>query len=222
MRRSRLGVIAGVAVLFAVSLGHQAAGASSSVSSRLSDTFSGKTLDSSKWLSVWGHATVVHGRLDLSSTPPGAPAQTASSLVVSRLAWRDLNLSLEATTQSQLRQPAPNPWEVAWVFFRYGDLAHYYWLALKPDGWELGKKGGGPTDGSAPQIFLETGSQPVFPIGHRYHVQISMVTGTISVTVNGLPLLTYTDPSPLPSGAIGFYEEDSRVSFDDVVASSPS
>jgi hypothetical protein len=48
-----------------------------------------------------------------------------------------------------------------------------------------------------------------------------MVAGAISVTVNGVPLLTYTDPSPLPPGAIGFYEEDSRVTFDNVAASRP-
>ena len=222
MRAPRLVVVAAVAAVVAVSLGHQAANASPSAPPTLSDTFSGKALDSRKWLSVWGRAIVRGGRLELSSTPPASPEQTASSLVLSRLTWSDLSFSFDTTTLSQLRRPAPNAWEVAWVFFRYGDLAHYYWLALKPNGWELGKKDGGPPDGSAPQIFLETGSQPVFPIGRRHHVQISMVAGTISVTVNGAPLLTYTDPSPLPSGAIGFYEEDSRVAFDDVAVSSSS
>ena len=222
MHGPRFGVVAAVAALVAVSLGQQAASASPSVSPTLSDTFSGKTLDSSKWLSVWGHATVAPRPPRALSTPPASPTQTASSLVLSRLTWSDLSLSFDTTTiKGQLRQPAPNPWEVAWVFFRYSDLAHYYWLALKPSGWELGKKDGGPPDGSAPQIFLETGSQPVFPIGHRYHVQISMVAGTISVTLNGVPLLTYVDPSPLPSGAIGLYEEDSRVTFDNLAASRP-
>lgn len=222
MRGPRLALIAALAAVAAASLGHQAAGASPSSPPSLSDTFSGKALDGTKWLSVWGRAIVRGGRLELSSTPPGSPAQTASSLVLSRLTWSDLSLSFDTTTLAQLRQPSPNPWEVAWVFFRYSDLAHYYWLALKPNGWELGKKDGGPSDGSAPQLFLETGSQPVFPIGRRYHVQISMVAGVISVSVDGAPLLTYTDPSPLPSGAIGFYEEDSRVAFDDVAVSSSS
>jgi len=218
MRTPRLVVIAALAAVAAASLGHQAAGASPSAPPTLSDTFSGKSLDGGKWLSVWGGAIVRDGRLELSSTPPASPSQTASSLVVSRLAWSDLSLSFDTTTLSQLRQPAPNPWEVAWVLFRYGDLAHYYWLALKPNGWELGKKDGGPLDGSAPQVFLATGSEPVFPIGRRYHIQLSMIAGTVSVTVDGVPLITFTDPSPLPSGAIGLYEEDSRVAFDDVRA----
>jgi hypothetical protein len=218
MRRPGLAVIAAVTAVVAASLGHQAAGASPGAPPTLSDTFSGNALDSGKWLSVWGRAIVRDGRIELSSTPPASPSQSASSLVLSRLAWSDLSLSFDTTTLSQLRQPAPNPWEVAWVFFRYGDLAHYYWLALKPNGWELGKKDGGPTDGSAPQIFLATGSEPVFPIGRRYHVQVSMIAGTVSVTVDGVPLFTYSDPSPLPSGAIGLYEEDSRVAFDDVRA----
>jgi len=219
MRGARLCLAAAVAAVAAASLGHLAAGASAGATVTLSDTFPGKALDATKWLGVWGRAIVRDGRLELSSTPPASPQQTASSLVLSRLAWSDLSFSVDTTTLSQLRQPAPNPWEVAWVLFRYRDLAHYYWLALKPDGWELGKKDGGPTDGSAPQLFLETGSQPVFPTGRRYRVQISMVAGTISVGVDGVPLLTYTDPSPLPSGAIGLYEEDSRVTFDRVAAS---
>ena len=220
MHGPRLVAVVAVAAGLAVSLGHQAAGASPGAPPTLSDTFSGKALDGRKWLGAWGSAIVGGGHLELSSTPPVSPEQTASALVLSRSTWSDLSLSFDTTTLSQLRQPAPNSWEVAWVFFRYGDLAHYYWLALKPNGWELGKKDGGSLDGSAPQIFLETGSQPVFPIGRRYHVRISMVAATISVTVDGVPLLTYTDPSPLPSGAIGLYEEDSRVTFDNVAATS--
>jgi len=218
MRTPRLAVIAALAAVAAASLGHEAAGASPGAAPTLSDMFSGKALDSGKWLGAWGRAIVRDGRLELSSTPPASPSQSASSLVLSRLTWSDLSLSFDTTTLSQLRQSTPNPWEVAWVLFRYADLAHYYWLALKPNGWELGKKDGGPLDGSAPQVFLETGSEPVFPIGRRYHVQLSMIAGTVSVAVDGVPLLTYTDPSPLPSGAIGLYEEDSRVAFDDVRA----
>ena len=30
--------------------------------------------------------------------------------------------------------------EVAWVFFRYTDTFHYYWISVKPNGVELGKK----------------------------------------------------------------------------------
>jgi len=48
---------------------------------------------------------------------------------------------------------------VAWVVFRYIDDDHFYHLALKPSGWELGK-----TDPSYPggQRFLTTGTLPQF------------------------------------------------------------
>jgi len=214
MRGSRLGIVAVVLAVLATSIGQAAAS-----SGAFSDSFSGRTLDAKRWLTAWGSAVVHDGRLELLSVSPSSASGSASALVLSRRSFGDLTFSYDATTLAQLRQPAPNPWEVSWTFFRYGDLAHYYWLALKPNGWELGKKNGGALDGSAPQLFLATGSQPTFPVGRRYRVQISAVGGAIAVTVNGEPLLTYTDPSPLPAGAIGLYEEDSRVTFDNVAVS---
>ncbi len=103
--------------------------------------------------------------------------------------------------------------------FSYRDLAHYYWLILKPNGWELGKKNGGALDGDAAQRFLASGSAPVFPIGHRYHVELLVDSGTITATVNDRRLFRYTDPDPLPGGAVGLYEEDSIAAFDNVSVS---
>jgi hypothetical protein len=182
----------------------------------LADDFSRTSLDGLKWMPLWGDRRLRGGRLELSSVPPSSAAQTFSSLVVSRQTWKDMAVSLDTTTVAQLRRPAPNPWEVSWLLFRYSDLAHYYWLILKPNGWELGKKDGGPLDGSAPQRFLATGSAPTFPIGRRYHVRLTIAGGTIAAAVNGRQLFRYTDPDPLPGGAVGFYEEDSVVAFDNV------
>ncbi len=193
-----------------------AAARGSGAASNLSDSFSESSLDAHKWISLWGSQLVSGGRLELSSTLPASADQTFSSLVVSRQTWGDLNLALDTTTLGQLRQPAPNPWEVSWVFFRYSDLAHYYWLSLKTNGWELGKKDGGALDGTAPQVFLATGTSPTFPVGRRYRVQVTMVGGRVTVTVDGTLLLDAVDPDPLGAGAIGLYEEDSRVAFDKV------
>jgi hypothetical protein len=186
------------------------------IGATLADDFSAAALDGTKWIPLWGQQRLRRGRLEISSAAPASAAETFSSLVVSRQAWADMAVSVDTTTVAQLRRPEPNTWEVPWVLFRYSDLAHYYWLILKPNGWELGKKDGGALDGTAPQKFLATGSTPTFPIGRRYRVHLTISGGTIAATVNGTPLFRYTDPHPLPAGALGLYEEDSTVAFDNV------
>ncbi|EQD59984.1 lipoprotein, partial [mine drainage metagenome] len=105
---------------------------------------------------------------------------------------------------------APNPWEVGWVLFHYTDNTHFYYFIAKPTGWELGKE-----DPSYPgnQRFMATGSTP-FPIGTNYHIFITMHGSTISVTVNGNLIVTYTDTQhPYASGSFGLYDEDSSTVY---------
>jgi hypothetical protein len=56
----------------------------------------------------------------------------------------------------------------------------------------------------------------MFPIGRRYRVTLTVVGGTITGSVNGKRLFRYTDPDPLPAGAVGLYEEDAVAGFDNV------
>ncbi|MGJ0502430.1 MAG: hypothetical protein ACR65X_01560 [Methylocystis sp.] len=136
------------------------------------------------------------------------------------------NFTIEAAlhTEQQLRrQPAPNPWEVAWLLWDYADNTHFYYLIPKPNGWELGK-----ADPAYPgaQRFLASGHQPTFPIGHRYVVKIvqsaSPSATTLTAYVDGVLLTTFTDRErPYASGLVGFYSEDAAVYFHSVVVTMP-
>lgn len=169
--------------------------------------------DGTPWTTWWGTATFLTDGVDLTSTPPTAPSETHSALVTSGSKLADPTISLTTNTLSQLRTgSAPNPWEVGWVFFRFRDLSHYYWFALKPNGFELGKK-----QGSLAQEFLVTGSSPTLTIGTPSTIKIVVSGSLIRVWVNGASVLSYTDPHPLSKpGSVGLYEEDSHVRFTSV------
>jgi hypothetical protein len=165
------------------------------------------------WRTWWGKTSIRNGTYSLQSAAPSSPAETHSALMTTPGGRGDQAISVTATTLAQLRTgSAPNPWEVAWVLFRFRDLTSYYWFILKPNGWELGKK-----QGSDAQIFLASGARPQLALGQRVQVQIRAEGPRIRVSVDGRPVTDYVDAAPLPAGgSLGLYEEDSRVRFDAV------
>lgn len=135
------------------------------------------------------------------------------------------NFTIEASlqTEKQLRQGAPNSWEVAWLLWDYSDHTHFYYFVPKPNGWELGK---GDPAYPGDQRFLASGTRPIYPIGDRYLVKIIQSAApnatTLSVFVDGVPLTTFTDRErPYSSGLVGFYSEDALVYFHSIVVTSP-
>jgi hypothetical protein len=165
-----------------------------------------------QWTTWWGQVSARKGTYTLQSQAPTSPSETHSALITSAASWGDQVFTYTATTTGQLRTgSAPNPWEVAWSMFRFRDLTHYYWFIVKPNGWELGKKHGSDT-----QIFLSTGTSPSRPVGATYQVRIQAQGPRIRVSVDGSPVVDYTDPTPLLSGSVGLYEEDARVAFSNV------
>jgi hypothetical protein len=166
------------------------------------------------WRTWWGSATLdAAGGATLASAVPTAPAETHSALITSRRTWSNPTISFSTTTLAQLRAgSAPNPWEVAWVMFRFRDLANYYYFILKTNGFELGKK-----QGSDEQIFLDTGTLPSLSVGAPRQIQVQAKGPRIRVWVDGAHIVDFTDPHPLAGpGSVGLYEEDSRVRFDSV------
>src|SRR4051794_23738226 len=95
----------------------------------------------------------------LSLAPAAATSigETHAALAVSQAALSgDFTYSAQVLTDQQLRTGGPaNPWETAWMVWDYTDNDHFYYFALKTNGWELGKR-----DPSYPggQRFLATGS----------------------------------------------------------------
>jgi hypothetical protein len=160
--------------------------------------------------------------------------ETHASLVLSTTTINvDFDLTLRMKTVAQLRTPTPNAWEVAWVAWHYRDEGHFYYFAPKPNGWELGKVDNSKVDPSGPdcvwpaymnckypgaQRYLATGSSPTFPIGAWYRVRVTQVGATMTITVDDKMVTSFTDKeTPYSSGAIGLYNEDAHVEFDDVL-----
>ncbi len=154
---------------------------------------------------------VLGDSLNLTPAVASSPNSTHAALVKTSNSYGDFNATFTYRTVSQLRTgSSPNPWEVGWVLFHYNDNTHFYYFLAKPTGWELGKE-----DPTYPgnQRFMVTGSTP-FPVGSTYKINVVMTGATISVTVNGTPIVTYTDTqSPYLNGSLALYDEDSSVDY---------
>ncbi|MER5865338.1 family 16 glycoside hydrolase [Kitasatospora sp. NPDC002040] len=168
------------------------------------------------WRSVFngeGYTGQRGGTLVLEPRRSLQPAETHAALVVSTDSWQTVDYRLQVRTTDQLRDPAPNAWEVAWVVWNYTDPQHFYYLALKPTGWELGKE-----DPAYPgyQRFLATGL-PQYPVGPWHGVEVRQTGATMSVEVDGRPVVTFTDQErPYQGGQVGLYTEDAHVEFRDI------
>jgi len=147
------------------------------------------------------------------------PDETHASLVVSKREHSDFTLTASAVTARQLRVGSElNPWETAWLVWHYADNTHFYYLALKTNGWELGKAD--PSYRGA-QRFLATGSTPRARIGDKSHVRISQRGTTSTVWIDNERVASVTDEErPYLGGRLGFYTEDAEVRFSDVVIDS--
>jgi hypothetical protein len=149
-----------------------------------------------------------------------------------------LQVSLKTIAQLDKIQKS---WQVGWVLWSYTNPNSFYNIILKPNGWELDKEYTTST-GAQGQCYLATGSQPKFPIGVRYDLQITdtivgAATKTITVKVSGgsLPgqvtVVTYTDAgacgvapygvAPDPPGNIALYDEAASVDFTNVQITTP-
>lgn len=148
------------------------------------------------------------------------PTETHASLVTSRIVPRDVQVSASVRTVRQLRTGSrPNPWEVGWVLWHYTDNHHFYYVALKPNGWEIGKE-----DPAYPgcQRFLATGTKR-FAVGVWHTVTIRQVGNVIQVWADGVGLTTFRDlQRPYLYGRVGLYNEDSEVHFSNVVVRTPA
>lgn len=139
--------------------------------------------------------------------------ETHAALVVSKREFGDVDMRMRMKTVDQLREGKANPWEVAWSLWHYQGNNRFYYLILKPNGWELGK-----ADPEYPgaQRFLKTGSKR-FEVGRWHNVRVRQVGRTMTVWANGQKLTTFKDGErPYKKGNVGVYNEDAKTFFDDV------
>ena len=148
------------------------------------------------------------------------PNETHAALTLTTQTYEDVEMQLRVKTNEQLRQNStPNPWEVAWIMWRFQDDWHHYYFIFKPNGVELGKKQN--ENQAEEQIFLYTANEPELKINewNTWHIKMSgnyieiwlkMADGSWQKVVD------YHDNAPiLGPGNIGLYTEDAHVQFDD-------
>ncbi|MDO9484771.1 MAG: hypothetical protein Q7K25_01735 [Actinomycetota bacterium] len=168
------------------------------------------------WRVVFDGVTNGHGvrisKSGLLLTPQAVAEATATSstLVVSRRKFSSAPLHLSATWTSQrsTRIGPPNPWETGWLIWDYVDAAHFTYLILKPNGWEVGRR-----DPSQPggQRFIVDGSTPATPLGMPRTATVDRVNDQTTIRVDGVDLASFTLPSNENRGSIGMYSEDAVV-----------
>jgi len=146
--------------------------------------------------------------------------ETHASLVTTKRSYGDTDMTVRSRTVRQLRQRSgANAWEVAWTLWHHTDDTHFYYLVLKPNGWELGKE-----DPAYPgaQRYLRTGSSPTFAVGDWHTMRIRQVGNVITVWGDGQKLTSFTDKQrPYATGHVGLYNEDALVHFDTVRVDAP-
>jgi len=147
-------------------------------------------------------------------------SETHSALTLSTSQFQDVDIYLKVKTKQQLRQGSPpNPWEAAWIMWRYQDDWHHYYFIFKPNGIELGKKQNDSQSDS--QVFLFTASDPKMKIGEWNIWHIRMIGGHIEISLkiagNWQTVIDFTDQHPIDGpGKVGLYTEDAYVQFDSV------
>jgi hypothetical protein len=195
----------------------------------------GDTSPNGKWYGRWngygemGVNTEPDGRASFyqkvrSATDPSVinPDQTTSgthsALALSTQKFGNAEISMDIKTVQQLATRDPNTWETAWIFWRSADDTHHYFFMLKTNGYNFGKKD--TNDNAEDQVFLKTGSYPYAELGKWYNVKIRHVGEHVTIWVDGNVVVDMDDPtynaSQMSSGAIGLYNEDAYVRFDNV------
>jgi hypothetical protein len=149
-----------------------------------------------------------------------SPDETHSSLTLSTTLYRDLDVYLDVRTKEQLRRGSlPNPWEAAWITWRYQDDWHHYYFIFKPNGIELGKRQNDIHSDS--QIFLFTAPDPKMKLEdwNIWHIKMTGNLIEISLKIAGKwqKVVDFADPNPLTGpGKLGLYTEDAYVQFDNI------
>lgn len=180
------------------------------------------TLDD--WTTIYtGYGEVVFNpdaTLTLDPMAATSPDETHAALVVLNDAVFcpsvDFTIRVTATTQTQLRTPPANPWEVFWLFFNYEDDPTFQtnYLILKPNGIELGK-----AFGDSLQEFLYTAPSPQLVLGQPATYEIVKIGTSLQISINGEPI--FAEPQDFPlflnPGQIGLYTEDATVIVHEVL-----
>lgn len=187
---------------------------------------------------VYGGYTAVfnsngpHGVIDDSGNrvirqqPEYVAGDTRASLSVSTTRYWNVDVTMRMKTVSQNRPTAPNTWERAWAVCAYVDNDWFYYLIVKTNGIEVGKRDPAYPGG---QRFLPWYQGTNWPVGqwNKVRMRLTDVPGGTKIEIWVDDVLQQANPGtlqdyyidterPLNLGSIGFYNEDALVHFDDV------
>ncbi len=186
----------------------------------------GKTSPNGKWKNVYSGygATYVEAggnkySFYLKPKAVTSASQTLAALVKAPFTFCNYVVEFDMNTINQLRQGSPpKTWEAGWFIFRYTDTFHYYWVLIRSDGFELGKKDcntcSDPVDG---QKYLVTKSSPTLKLNTWQHWKISAIGNHFKVWVDNKLIVDFVDKgmsSQLAGGNIAMYSEDAHVKYD--------
>ena len=148
-----------------------------------------------------------------------SPYETHAALALSNLTkahpMKDFQLMIRASTEEQLRTPAPNAWEVFTIFFNYdvdnSGKKNTNYLKLTDNGVELGTL----SDKNG-QTFLATSKGQMLSLGKINTYLLIKKGNHIDISIDGEPIINFTDTSSPHqfydvAGSIGLYTEDARV-----------
>jgi hypothetical protein len=145
-----------------------------------------------------------------------ADATHAALLITTKSYSGRITFEGRVQTVRQIRTGSePNPWECAWLIWNFTDNEHFYYVALKPNGWELGKRDPAYPGG---QRFLASG-EDAFPIRTWHRFAITQDNARIVIRLNGVEVGSFADTErPYLEGKLGLYSEDAEVLLDNITA----
>ncbi|KAJ5079501.1 hypothetical protein M0811_14482 [Anaeramoeba ignava] len=169
----------------------------------------------------YGSITFDQGKVTLIPQASISSGETHAGLVLSKQTWAEFKVTVIAKTNSQLRTPTPNSWEVFWLFFNYkriGNEKETNYFILKTNGIELGT-----ASETVAQNFLETDSTPTINLGQNYQYTVEMKNGLLNIWIDSnLVIQDYDFIQSNPDknlytfkGMIGLYTEDASVTISD-------
>lgn len=172
-----------------------------------------------KWYGIWNGGgsfgtRIVNGTGSFheESSPVTAKLQTNSALATTTQNFKNFTLSVDVTTNQQLRQnDPPNSWEVGWIIWHWKDNTHFKYFVVKTDGAEIGKYDGGTNPAS--QKIIKTSQSVKAVIGKTMHWRIIVKGSHTTVYVDGSKVFDLYNTSTYYSGKVGLYSEDSAASF---------
>lgn len=161
--------------------------------------------------------------LQLQPMAPMQAGETHSALVVSNQSFGpSYRFAGRMRTVRQLRAGQANAWEVAWLFWNYGDNDHLHYFVLKPNGWEIGKRDPryavpGVNDG---QKIMATGDTLKATLGRWYEFEVRVDGAQAAIFIDGQLVCRFhdKDSGAFTAGRVGLYSEDALCQWQDIRA----